>query len=94
MTFRSPKWTTTSLQIYALETRGSQPLSSLNMINPFELNAATRTLRAAVELLKKLDNIIEYRMLLSEEDSLVLYICAGTFEGEWCGLLGISVESD
>jgi hypothetical protein len=63
------------------------------MINPFELNAATRTLRAAVELLKKLENVIEYRTLL-EEDSLVLYIYAGTFEGEWCGLVGISVESD
>lgn len=63
------------------------------MINHFELNAATRSLRAAVELLDKLDNAVEYQTLLSEEDSLVLYVCAGTFEGEWCGLLGISVES-
>jgi len=64
------------------------------MINPVELNAATRTLHGVVQLLQKLDNLVEYRTLISEEDALVLYICAGTFEGEWCGLLGVSVESD
>jgi len=82
------------LQVKAIEARGSQPLSSLNMINYFELNAATRTLRSAVELLNKLDKIVEYRTLIPGDDSLVLYICAGTFEGEWCGLLGVGVESD
>ena len=64
------------------------------MINYFEFNAATRTLRPAVELLNKLDKVVEYRTLIPGDDSLVLYICAGTFDGEWCGLLGVSVESD
>lgn len=64
------------------------------MISPVELNAATRLLSPALDLLRQLDKLFECRTVLSEEDALVLYVCAGMYEGEWCGLMGISVESD
>ncbi|KAF8314927.1 hypothetical protein DL93DRAFT_943581 [Clavulina sp. PMI_390] len=80
-------------EMYLLQNEGGQMLTSLNMINPIELNASSN-LHAAVGLLAKMEKVVEFRTVISEEDSLVLYICAGTFEGAWCGLMGLSVESD
>lgn len=66
------------------------------MINPLELNAASRTLTPTLELLSKLDKLSEFRTRLFEveDDSLALYLCVGEYEGQWVGLLGVSVESD
>lgn len=63
------------------------------MINPLELNAASRTLSPTLTLLSKLDKLSEFRTRLTEDESLALYLCVGELEGQWVGLLGVSVES-
>lgn len=81
-------------QVFFLENQSDELITSLTMISPVELNAATRLLSPALDLLAQLDKMFECRIVISEEDGLVLYMCAGAYNGEWCGLMGISVESD
>lgn len=63
------------------------------MINPLELNAASRTLTPTLALLSKLDKLAEFRTRLVEDSTLALYFCVGELEGQWVGLLSVSVES-
>lgn len=86
-------------QIYPLPNKGPLPLTSLNLLNPLEVTASHRTLAPTTSLLDQLKDSFEFRCRLAVDESLVAYFFVGRLDhdegekGEWCGLVGLSVET-